>query len=263
MKICSYNIEYGGALTNTTPEAFAAALKPLDLDIIFFQESWYRTDLEDEKTNIGGQIAELLQMDYHQAIEPYGVSIATRLPIIRKFDATKLCGIVVNYHGQPIQLFNIHMVDWPSYHYILRNYEYYDTPQVEPHLAAELSLKERKTDLDAIFSVWDPTIPTILGGDFNEPSHLDWIAGNPNFLHVVEWGASKMVMDHGFTDVARTLFPHPVEHPLWSHNVVRTCGPWPASRIDQIFCKGLRPTSFKMYNWNFSDHLPLVCELKL
>ncbi len=57
----------------------------------------------------------------------------------------------------------------------------------------------------------------ILGGDFNEPSHLDWqqdtrLMRDHNNL-VINWDCSSMLISAGFCDAYRKLYPNPVTHP--------------------------------------------------
>lgn len=57
----------------------------------------------------------------------------------------------------------------------------------------------------------------LLGGDFNEPSHLDWQADTKELWEhnglVVNWDCSIMLYDKGFKDAYRVLHPNPVTHP--------------------------------------------------
>ncbi|MCK3844450.1 hypothetical protein [Pseudomonas sp. W15Feb34] len=57
----------------------------------------------------------------------------------------------------------------------------------------------------------------IVSGDFNEPSHLDWIASNKNANDrngvVYEWDTSKALIDKGYTDSFREVHPDPVKDP--------------------------------------------------
>lgn len=57
----------------------------------------------------------------------------------------------------------------------------------------------------------------LLGGDFNEPSHLDWQQNtkemrNHNGL-VINWDCSVLLYDAGFKDVYRVKYPDAVTHP--------------------------------------------------
>lgn len=56
-----------------------------------------------------------------------------------------------------------------------------------------------------------------LGGDFNEPSHLDWTEATKNLWDhrgaVVPWDVSVMLEKAGYKDVYRVIFPDPITHP--------------------------------------------------
>jgi len=57
----------------------------------------------------------------------------------------------------------------------------------------------------------------IVGGDFNEPSYLDWGEDTKNlFDHngtVVAWDCSVLLSENGFRDSYREIYPNPVTHP--------------------------------------------------
>ena len=57
----------------------------------------------------------------------------------------------------------------------------------------------------------------ILGGDFNEPSHLDWIEANKNCYDrhgvVMNWRNTRELSNAGFKDAYREMFPNPLTHP--------------------------------------------------
>lgn len=60
-------------------------------------------------------------------------------------------------------------------------------------------------------------MPTIVGGDFNSPSHLDWTAAmtkvRPAVKYPVEWPESKLMADNGFVDSYRAVHPDPAAKP--------------------------------------------------
>lgn len=57
----------------------------------------------------------------------------------------------------------------------------------------------------------------ILGGDFNEPSHLDWTEETKDlYAHnglVIPWTVTTLLEEAGYVDTYRTLYPDPVTHP--------------------------------------------------
>lgn len=56
-----------------------------------------------------------------------------------------------------------------------------------------------------------------LGGDFNEPSHLDWIEETKEIADhngvVIQWSVTAMLQEAGFLDAYRKAYPNPVTHP--------------------------------------------------
>ena len=60
-----------------------------------------------------------------------------------------------------------------------------------------------------------------LGGDFNEPSHLDWTEATKDSADhhgvVISWPATSTLQQHGFRDAYRTLYPNPVTHPGYTY----------------------------------------------
>lgn len=67
----------------------------------------------------------------------------------------------------------------------------------------------------------------ILGGDFNEPSTLDWTSATSQlFDHngvVLPWETTQRLQAAGFVDAYRSMYPNPVTHPGFT---------WPASNPD-------------------------------
>jgi endonuclease/exonuclease/phosphatase family metal-dependent hydrolase/UDP-2,3-diacylglucosamine pyrophosphatase LpxH len=66
----------------------------------------------------------------------------------------------------------------------------------------------------------------ILGGDFNEPSHLDWQADTKDIRDhrgaVVNWDVSQMLQGAGYVDSYRSLYPNALTHPAFT---------WPAGNV--------------------------------
>lgn len=93
-------------------------------------------------------------------------------------------------------------------------------------------------------------IPIVLMGDFNEPSHLDWIDGNKHRYDrhgvVYPWDTTRLLADHGFQDAYRVLQPSPLTHPGFTWPAVAGAGQqcsWlkladERDRIDYVFFRG-------------------------
>lgn len=93
---------------------------------------------------------------------------------------------------------------------------------------------------------------SIVGGDFNEPSYLDWCDATRHlFDHhglAVPWPQTLRLAEAGFTDCWRALYPNPVTHPGFTFPADNPDVPverltWtPAAdereRIDYVFFRG-------------------------
>lgn len=61
----------------------------------------------------------------------------------------------------------------------------------------------------------------IIGGDFNEPSHRDWIEANKDLYDhngfVVPWTVTTLLEKAGFIDAYRKIYPNPLTHPGFTY----------------------------------------------
>lgn len=129
--------------------------------------------------------------------------------------------------GQIITFYSLHLDSKHYGCYMPRGYDGYTWKKMEaPSNNADTVLAENRksyrdesvADLieDAKKEIEQGHI-VILGGDFNEPSHLDWQADTKNMRShnglVVNWDCSVMLEKEGYKDTYRELYPNPVTHP--------------------------------------------------
>lgn len=61
----------------------------------------------------------------------------------------------------------------------------------------------------------------IIGGDFNEPSHLDWLEANKNLYDrngfIIPWTVTRLLEGAGFVDSYRAIHPNPLTHPGFTY----------------------------------------------
>lgn len=61
----------------------------------------------------------------------------------------------------------------------------------------------------------------IIGGDFNEPSHRDWIEANADIYDhsgvVIDWECTTMLEAAGFIDTYREIYPDPLKNPGFTY----------------------------------------------
>ncbi len=94
--------------------------------------------------------------------------------------------------------------------------------------------------------------PVILTGDFNSPSHLDWVektSASHSGVADVPWPATVLPFQAGLVDSFRLLHPDPAAAPGNTWSTIHKEGE-PQDRIDYIFHKGttIRPVSSRTFN---------------
>ncbi len=93
--------------------------------------------------------------------------------------------------------------------------------------------------------------PVILTGDFNSPSHQDWVektSASRSGVADVPWPATVLPFQAGLVDSFRLLHPDPVATPGNTWSTIHKEGE-PQDRIDYIFHKGatIRPVSSRTF----------------
>lgn len=114
----------------------------------------------------------------------------------------------------------------------------------------KLRLSQLQPIYQALLALEEKGIPVFLMGDFNSPSHQDWTIQASKIRKQVkfplEWPESKVLVEAGFSDSYREIYPDPVANPGYTW----TAGyPWPRiepnetiNRIDYIWRKGRSKT---------------------
>jgi exonuclease III len=110
---------------------------------------------------------------------------------------------------------------------------------------------------------------SIILGDFNEPSHLDWndkAFGNKSVPAVVEWKISSFLYNNGFIDLIRFKYNCNIKYPMYTCDILRKETIInPPCRIDFIYTNIKFKELTNVYNiYSYlSDHLPIVAQLLL
>ena len=258
IRVMSYNIEKGGlSIYKKTGNMdyvnkYINLIKSHRIDIVSFQECKMR-DLDISKIiskKLGYHHQYFFDKTNYYKNKYYHQSIISKFPIKIVDEKNNLCR--VNINGTLVNIVNIHLDDEPYIPYSLKGIKYPNTPQnvVNKSEAAELSFVSKSDFIQSLMS--DKMItdnPTIIMGDFNEPSHLDY--------KYIKWKTSKYIMKKGFVDVARQIYENATKYPLYTVDLYDK--KYSPERIDIMYCnKGLKPVNFtNIYN-NLSDHVPIV-----
>ena len=263
IRVMSYNIENGGlSIYKKTGNMdyvnkYINLIKSHRIDIVSFQECKMR-DLDISKIiakKLGYHHQYFFDKTNYYKNKYYHQSTISRFPITSVDEKSNLCRVDIN--GTLVNIVNIHLDDEPYIPYSLKGIKYPNTPNNITNMseAAELSFSSKSDLIKSLMS--DKMItdnPTIIMGDFNEPSHLDY--------KYIKWKTSKYILKHGFVDVARQIYENATKYPLYTVDLYdKNYSP---ERIDIMYCnKGLKPVKFtNIYN-NFSDHIPIVGVIEL
>lgn len=229
--VMAWNIWHGGRRDGIV-EGLARTvdiLRSNKTDIICMQETY----------GSGPIIADRLKMIYYY--RSTNLSVMSRYPIIDThgtYDAFRLGGVTLQMpNGQKLRAFSLWINSSPNICEVIPKS---DTP--EQILKPERTTREKEIgeiieSLDSLLAQRD-SIPMIVAGDYNSPSHLDWIAANKarNRGLIVPWPVSMLMTNTGFKDAFRLIYPDPVTHPghTWSPKFKDQ---W-QDRIDYIYFDG-------------------------
>ncbi|WAC20529.1 endonuclease/exonuclease/phosphatase family protein [Luteolibacter sp. SL250] len=170
--------------------------------------------------------------------------IVSRFPIVESMAMERLVGARIRISEAPVReivVFNCHL-----------DYRFYGPyAAMKPGATADSVLQEEqrseraaqmKSMLGFMKSRLDDadSLPVVLTGDFNSPSHLDWTAGAAH-LHgnvgPVAWSPSVQLTGAGMADSFRTAHPDPAAEPGFTWSPIHKEGE-KQDRIDFIYHKG-------------------------
>lgn len=198
-----------------------------------------------EVNKSGEELAQRTGMTFVK--QPKG-GILTRFPVVDKSHSGYGVKLEVA-PGEFLWHFNVHLHHAPYQPYQLADIPYgKDNPFIRtPGEAIAEAIRARGLELAALLMDMGPAQRAkekiVITGDFNEPSHLDWTeaAVKAGMIPVaVNWPQSRALIDSGFTDAYRQIYPDPVSKPG------NTWTPTPSSRdvmdrIDFVYHSGLKP----------------------
>jgi hypothetical protein len=199
--------------------------------------------ISEAANGIGNMLAE--RLGWYRYITDDN-DIISRFPIKKTWNSLKGVGAEIEVeNGKIIVLKSVHLNYTPygPYRACL------DSASVSQIINEETSsgrMGEIKSALNSINTYLKDGTGTFLLGDFNVPSHLDWIesTADKHCGYVIEWPVTKAVEDAGMIDSYREAYPDPEAFPgiTWSpiyKTFIHENGkPEPLDRIDFIYYSG-------------------------
>lgn len=255
LRVLVWNVWHGGNDVDQGPEKIRDVIVASGADVALLQESY---DIDGERPTTGRWLAEELGWTAHQATSPH-LCVLTRLEVEETFfhhDWHGLGARVVDPEGRSFLAWSI-WIDYRSY--ITR--ELRDHPEMsdEELLAAEDQRSSRLPQALALLGSLsdeghlEASVPLLVGGDWNSPSHLDWTQDTARvFRHrrALPLPVSLAMAGAGFTDVFRAVHPEPLHHPgiTWSplFRVAGDGGDQGFERIDRLYLKNPRDGDWEL-----------------
>lgn len=236
IKVMTWNIWHGGLHGNSASQFkkdtsntvnILKVIKYENPDILFMQETYC----------CGMDIAK--KAGYlHSWRGSSNLSIHSKYPIIdtiKIFKPFNSHGVIIDVDGKKLMCFNIWL------HYLPNTFESIKKLSPDSLVIGEKDTRLKEitailTSIDSLSRIMQ--LPTIVGGDFNSGSHLDWIESTKKWHYnkVVEWPVSKLIITSGYKDSFREANPDPTKtlDGTWgflNDNII-------SDRIDYIYYKG-------------------------
>jgi exonuclease III len=211
IKVMTWNIWHGG-LHGTEADGFKKdSVNTINVYKVIHQEA-PDVLLMQETYCCGMEIAE--QAGYpHSVRASSNLSIHSKYPImdtLKIFNPFNAHAAVIDVEGQELLFVNTWL------HYLPDSFEGIKTMSPDSLIANEGPT--RLKEITAIISAVDRLktslkIPVIIGGDFNSPSHLDWVESTKEFHYgkVVAWPVSTLMQERDYIDSFREAHPDPTQ----------------------------------------------------
>ena len=258
-KVMAWNILRSGNQIENGVDNVADMIKEINPDIVLMVETY----------GSGPYIAKKNGYNFHlvakegTALDDKSVnlSIYSKFPFGKRIDTDYpffLGGIEIFINNKKVRFFS----NW--FHYQPWNNKPEDMGKTVQELLEWERTEHRYNMIQKVLPYFEKyakesdSIPIIVGGDMNSPSHLDWSEKTKNIHNglVVPWYSTKVFEDLGFTDSFREKNPNPIKHPgiTWDHKERDD-----SHRIDYIFYKGkkLKSTQSKTYMQFFNEQIEI------
>ncbi|MGC0404831.1 HAD superfamily hydrolase (TIGR01509 family) [Streptomyces sp. SAI-126] len=230
LRVMSWNLWYGGTKVHDHRAKQLKVIAETDVDVVGLQETY---------GSAAEELAEALGWHHHRA--------GTNLGIISRFPVTAPLGDPdVGFYGAAgarIAVGQREVEVWTAH----LDSEHYGPYESEPLAREEVRLAQMRDTLRRI----GDTVPVVLVGDFNCPSHLDW----PD----TEWPVTRAAEEAGFRDSYREAHPDPARDPGHTWSPVHA-HPEPQDRIDFVLHRGLGVLDSRTYVCGTPRTLPDVAD---
>jgi HAD superfamily hydrolase (TIGR01509 family) len=229
LRVMSWNLWYGGTKVDRYREKQLEAIAEAGADVVGLQETY---------GDAARELADALGWYHHRAGDNLGV--ISRYPVVAELgdpDVGFYGGTGVRIAlggGRRVDVWSVHL-DCAPYGPYEESLDGLPAAELVAHEGGRLA--RMREILRRIADSADASVPVVLVGDFNAPSHLD----RPG----VAWPVTKAAEEAGLHDSYREAHPDPVRDPghTWSpvhaEHEDGSGRPEPQDRIDFVLHRGL------------------------
>jgi sialidase-1 len=238
VRVMTYNLWIGGESGGQPLTQSALVIQAAQADIVGIQESSGEQRSDGSRPDNAAEIARML--GWHHVDQGSGRAVLSRFPIT-ELTPGRQGAIVALPSGRPLYVFNVHLPASPYQPYQLLRIPYRNAPFLDTTEELVAAAHAARGDgVTALLRELSPRIKAgdsvVLTGDFNEPSHEDWIpaavdAGLAPLA--VPYPTTRRIHGAGMVDAYRALYPNPVSHPGWTWTPI-TSEDDPKDRHDRI-----------------------------
>ncbi len=243
LRVLVWNIERGANPYTNGAEKALAQVRALSPDVCLLQESY---DIDGERPRLGAWMAEELGWNSWQGDSTH-LCVLTPLEIRDRYFHATWHGVGARLEDRAGRAFDVYStwIDYRAYvAYALR-----DDPDITDAdlLRCESEGSSRLGQANALLEHleetgrFDRSVPLLVGGDWNCPSHLDWTEDTARafrFKRPLDLPVSRRMAAEGFLDTFREVHPDPLRRPgfTWTPMARGTVeAPMPLDRIDRLY----------------------------
>lgn len=228
--VLQWNIWQEGTVVPGGYEAIVNEIERLSPDFVTFSEvrNYHQTRFCD-------RIVESLKErgKTYFSFYSYDSGLLSKYPITdslvvfpEKDDHGSIYKMVTSFQGQEVAVYTAHLDYRDDAYYDVRGYDGSTWKKIpKPETVAEVLVRNDRSQRDDAIRCFvteakkdiDKGRLVLLGGDFNEPSHLDWIRETKDLYDhhglIVPWTVPLILDNAGFVDAYRERYPDVLAYP--------------------------------------------------
>jgi exonuclease III len=231
LKVLQFNIWQEGTVVEGGFDAIIDEIIRTKADLITLSEVRNYNNSRLDKRLVEALAAKGYQYYAEKSLD---TGLLSRFPIKQQWDFFpvkddhgSITKALIDIQGTEVVLYSAHLDYRNCSLYLPRGYDgstwkELALPITETKLIAEDNLKSQRDEaIDAFIADAKNEKAkgriVILGGDFNEPSHLDWTKATCNLYDhrgiTMPWRNTLALEKAGYKDAYREIYPNPVSHP--------------------------------------------------